>query len=84
MTVKVGGGAYLEEVDKVLEPHNLGVTVGTYPETGMALLGTGRAERGRYGILAKGVRAFRPHVWTCCHLMSAQLFRPARSAYINR
>ena len=35
LTVTVEGGAYLEEIDKVLAPHNLGAVVGTYPQTGV-------------------------------------------------
>ena len=35
--VTVEGGAYLEEVDKVLAPHGLGTTVGTYPQTGVGV-----------------------------------------------
>ena len=34
-TIVVGGGAYLEAVDKALEPHRLVVPVGTYPLTGV-------------------------------------------------
>eukprot|EP01111_Echinosteliopsis_oligospora_P006903 TRINITY_DN2136_c0_g1_i1.p1 TRINITY_DN2136_c0_g1~~TRINITY_DN2136_c0_g1_i1.p1 ORF type:complete len:560 (-),score=143.44 TRINITY_DN2136_c0_g1_i1:45-1658(-) len=49
LTVSVEGGAYLEEVDKALAPHNLGVPVGTYPQTGVGglVLGAG------YGFLAR-------------------------------
>ena len=34
MTVSVGGGAYLRDVDRALAPHGLGVTLGTFPLTG--------------------------------------------------
>jgi FAD/FMN-containing dehydrogenase len=49
LTVQVQGGAYLEEVDKVLESHNLGCVVGTYPKTGVGGLVLG----GGYGWLAR-------------------------------
>lgn len=34
-TIVVGGGAYLEAVDRALEPHRLVVPVGTFPLTGV-------------------------------------------------
>jgi FAD/FMN-containing dehydrogenase len=49
MTVAVGGGAYLKAVDEALKPHNFGVTVGTYPETGIG----GLTLAGGYGWLAR-------------------------------
>ncbi len=41
MTVSVEGGAYLEEIDKVMQPFNVAVPVGTYPQTGVAGLALG-------------------------------------------
>ena len=40
MVIEAGGGCYLEEVDKALVNDNLGVTVGTYPYTGIGGLVT--------------------------------------------
>jgi hypothetical protein len=39
--VTVEGGAYVEDIDKVLAPHNLGVPVGTYPKTGVGGMALG-------------------------------------------
>jgi hypothetical protein len=49
LLVYVEGGAYLEEIDKILQPHNLGVTIGTYPQTGVGGLVLG----GGVGFLAR-------------------------------
>eukprot|EP00026_Physarum_polycephalum_P004740 Phypoly_transcript_04763.p1 GENE.Phypoly_transcript_04763~~Phypoly_transcript_04763.p1 ORF type:complete len:530 (+),score=84.18 Phypoly_transcript_04763:103-1692(+) len=49
MTIKVEGGAYLEEIDKVCKPHNFGIPVGTYPQTGVGGLVLG----GGYGFLSR-------------------------------
>ena len=35
LTASVGGGAYLYDLDEALAPHGLGVTVGSYPWTGV-------------------------------------------------
>lgn len=35
MTVEVGGGCYLKDIDNALAADNLGVTLGTYPYTGI-------------------------------------------------
>ena len=47
--VSVGGGAYLKVIDDALVAHNLAVTVGTYPETGVG----GLTLAGGYGWLAR-------------------------------
>jgi len=49
MTVEVGGGCYLKDVDAALMPFNYGTTFGTYPETGIG----GLATAGGFGWLGR-------------------------------
>jgi len=63
LTVKVDGGAYLREIDKVLQPHNLAVPMGTYPQTGIGGLTLG----GGYGFLA------RQHGFTVDNFLEAEI-----------
>jgi FAD/FMN-containing dehydrogenase len=49
LTASIGGGAYLKVLDEALKPYNLGVTIGTYPLTGVG----GLTLAGGYGWLAR-------------------------------
>ena len=47
--VCVGGGALLQDIDKVLEPHKLAITLGVKPDIGVG----GQVLSGGYGFLAR-------------------------------
>jgi FAD/FMN-containing dehydrogenase len=49
MTVTVGGGTYVKEIDRALAPYNLAVPTGTYPVVGIGGLALG----GGYGWLTR-------------------------------
>jgi FAD/FMN-containing dehydrogenase len=47
--VTVGGGAFVQDVDRVLEPHKLAITLGIKPDVGIG----GLVLSGGYGFLAR-------------------------------
>lgn len=49
MTVSVGGGTYIKEIDRALAPYNLAIPTGTYPVVGIGGLALG----GGYGWLTR-------------------------------